>query len=73
MIKFFEQVFPVPTEDQIHSCYPKSVIDIWGNARAACLYDCTEFRMQSPVERVVSALMFSVYKHGHTGKHGAVW
>jgi hypothetical protein len=69
LIKFFEQVFPVPTEDQIHSCYPKSVIDIWGNARAACLYDCTEFRMQSPVERVVSALMFSVYKHGHTGEY----
>jgi hypothetical protein len=26
--------------------------------------------MQSPVERVVNALMFSVYKHGHTGKFG---
>jgi hypothetical protein len=49
---FFKQVMKVPTEEQIHSCYPKSIIDIWGNARTAMLYDCTEFRFQSPTDRV---------------------
>ena len=52
LIIFFEQVMKVPTEEQVHSCYPKSVIHIWKNARTACVYGCTEFRMQAPTDRV---------------------
>ena len=52
LIFFFEQVMKVPTEEQVHSCYPKSMVSIWKNVRTVCLYDCTEFRMQAPTDRV---------------------
>ena len=70
LLIFFRQVMATPTEDQIHASYPKSVINIWKDARTACLYDCTEFRMQSPSERVVNAILYSTYKNCHTSKVG---
>lgn len=70
LLIFFRQVMATPTEDQIHASYPKSVINIWKDARTACLYDCTEFRMQAPSERVVNAILYSTYKNCHTSKVG---
>ena len=61
LIFFFEQVMKIPTEEQIHSCYPKNVVNIWKNARSVCLYDCTEFRMQAPTDRVSCTSKFQLY------------
>ena len=70
LLKFFEQTMKVPTPEDVRSCYPKRFIDVWGNCRTMCLYDCTEHRIEAAKDSIANAIAYSCYKNNHTAKWG---